>query len=157
MIYLSFTQQRFEAANMVALQQGLPALQCDGGEECEFTADDDSDCPGCNRPFRFGAKLWGCQISYEYDEWEYYCSPACASGINQPGSVTDFLERMGWTNWWLTRADEERPQWTLVERVGGSERPIAHEGSERWVLDNKQARLLAAVVDEMMMKSHRVA
>lgn len=87
-------------------------------------------CDGCGQQMDRRRRCVWKRASYEYDEWDCYCSRVCAAGYSQPaaGTVGDWLQRMGWHPW----TEDGR-----MEKLAGDEvlEPIAREGDEVWRRD----------------------
>jgi len=151
MLYVSLTQRRLSIANAVALANGLPVIETKTETQAEWTPDDnESKCPGCNNIMRRYHPIFGLRSSYECDEWEFYCSPACVDGHSNAGKITDFLERMGWTLYW------DNPNGDMVWAYIPDNDPDngmtvkAVEGSEQWHIDKTTADRLAAEVERLL-------
>ncbi|WP_431860249.1 hypothetical protein [Azospirillum sp.] len=146
--------RRLQFANQVAERFGLPLVTfSEPGADAFVTEEgDECTCGGCEQELPAGRNTYSKRVSYEYDEWETYCSPACANGANHVGLWTDFLERMGWT---VYHAENERRRngpyrWALMPWVDVDSpehnKIIAREGDARWFADAARARVLAALV-----------
>ena len=147
--------KRLSAANKIAKREGLPLIEFNDPtpDDGVVTRHDEVRCGHCEQRIKTGGKTYSRRVSHEYDEWESYCSQACANGYNRAGLWTDFIERMGWTLYHSESFNlplEAKLFWALPnERDWNSGEPevlIAREGDERWEADKKWAEALAAEV-----------
>lgn len=141
-----------EAAEIVAKRHGIEAH--DYEQLSEFVNDDDEfECEGCGGIVRLKAKaFWQSGGYYEPYDGSSYGSPSCASLMwqSKPGSVSDWLERLGWYmgNWageyfeagplvWIRRSGPDKGESFCHGPI------IAREGGPSYRRDLARARKLA--------------
>lgn len=138
---------RFRLANEVAKRHGLECVQAHEGQLSDYPSEGETTCEECSFEIPEGREVWMRRVSYEYDEWESYCSQACASRLGHCGNRADFLERMGWM---LTPNSMESIEWVWAYVPDtDSFRKEGHEGDARWQVDVERADQLAAEVDSL--------
>lgn len=137
---------KLRIANQIAMLRGFVPRAVMRVDSVQSESDEDT-CDTCESLIT--DRCYATKSSYEYDEWTFHCSLACASGITDIGGRAFFLETMGWTLWHEQNCGEEF-RWAKHANVGDYESVlIAHEGDATWDAD-------LLVVGEMMAEFEKL-